>query len=93
MFRVKKWKASDKNKKEFLAKDWRQKCLNDVEGHDYVLLTDSETFKKEDTEVLEGIYHLTKEGNAPYSHLTKVDLNFTSEEKQIKEEAFAEFTF
>lgn len=57
-------------------------------------MTDTDTFKKEDTEVLEGIYHLTKEGNnAPYSHLTKVDLNETSEEKLIKEEAFAEFTF
>jgi hypothetical protein len=80
---VKKWKQSDKTKQDFLAKDWRDKQLNNTEDHDFVLLTDSETFKKDDAEIIEGVYHLTKEGNAPYSHMTKVDLQVTSEEKQI----------
>lgn len=58
-----------------------------------MLLTDTEEFKKEDTEVLEGIYHLTKDGTTPYCHLSKVDLNESSEEKQITDEAYQEFTF
>jgi len=47
---VKKWKQSDKTKQDFLAKDWRDKQLNNTEDHDFVLLTDSETFKKDDAD-------------------------------------------
>ena len=81
LFRVKKWKQKDKGKEDFQKKKWREQEMNKVEDHDFIVLTDSETFKKEDIEIIEGVHHLTKEGNAPYSHMTKVELQLTSEEK------------
>jgi hypothetical protein len=61
LFRVKKWKKTgEESNDEYVKRKWRDEQLKKLDEHDYILLTDSESFKKENIEILEGIHHLTK---------------------------------
>lgn len=67
----------------------RDRYLNELKDeHDYILLTDSEEWLKEDWEILEGIHHLS-ERQTVY-HKNKLD-NSTAAELKIQDEAFSNF--
>jgi hypothetical protein len=58
LYRVKKWKGvSAENRKD--KKEFRKNALEKTEDHDFIILTDTEEYVHEDTEILEGVHHLT----------------------------------
>lgn len=66
----------------------RQK-LENVEDHDYMILTDNEDFIHENIEIVEGYHHLTNRSNIFNNN--QLDLNGTSEEQKIQEQNFEQF--
>mmetsp|Transcript_12687 Transcript_12687/g.21363 ORF Transcript_12687/g.21363 Transcript_12687/m.21363 type:complete len:111 (-) Transcript_12687:189-521(-) len=69
--------------------------LQQFNDHDFILMTDTETFKKDEVEILEGIHHLS---DLPHHqpqvyNLNKIDLSETSSKKEIEKLAFEEFEY
>ena len=58
LFRVKKWNGLQQ-RDGYSKQKIRKEGLEKFEDHDFIILTDSEEFVKEDIELLEGVHHLT----------------------------------
>jgi hypothetical protein len=43
-----------------VKRKWRDQELKKIDEHDFILMTDSESFKKENIEIIEGVHHLSK---------------------------------
>jgi len=96
LFRIKNWAKDEKKPDDPLKrKTFRQKKIKELDKHDFVLLTDSETFKRDEVDILEGIHHLSQiptEQPQVYN-LNKIDLTQTSAEREIEKHAFEDFQF
>jgi hypothetical protein len=84
LYRVKKWKGVKQGDRKGKA-DVRRKALENTDDHDFIILTDTEEYVHEDTEILEGVHHLTDQTNTYNS--SKQDIIRTSAERKIMENA------
>lgn len=85
--RVIKWKEDEfKDKHAHTVSVTRKDALRDFRKHDFILLTDSEKFVKENTQFLEGIHHLPE--NQQVYKYNKIDFTMTSEDMDIESADF-----
>lgn len=87
-----KWTEDDINKfsksKLAMLKE-REKRMKDPSYHEYIILTDSESFVHPSNEIIEGIHHLSD--NNQLKSTVKRDMERTSKERQIQLKAFEQF--
>lgn len=81
LFRVVKWK--DIPNEGYQKKKFKKDGIENTEGHEFVLLTDSEEYVKENIQVLEGVHHLSDSQNLYKSQRHEQLMQYTSAEKKI----------
>lgn len=69
----------------------RKENINDIDQHDFILMTDTENFVDENLEVIEGFHHLSKVDQATPYKTEKVEFVHTALEKRIQEDDYDQF--